>query len=412
MNANLTYNSKLKKDINSIINISGSKSESNRLLILQQIYPNIEIDNVSNCNDTIVIQNALNSQEKIIDIHHAGTAMRFLTAYFSTKEGVEITLTGSERMKERPIKVLVDALKQLGADIEYLENEGFPPLLIRGKKLEKDEVELNAEISSQYISALILIAPTLPNGLTIKLKGKIASKPYLMMSINLLQELGVNCTFFYKIIKISPAKKIKAKKIIIESDWSSASYYYSLVALSNFKTITLKCFQENSLQADSILPTIYKLLGVETTFNASTNEITLSKIKTNYFENINLDLSDAPDIAQTIAVTCFGLKIPCKLRGLQTLKIKETDRLKALETELEKLGAEVIITNDSFKLYPAKSINSDVLINTYEDHRMAMAFAPLAMLTNITIETPKVVNKSYPNFWEDLESTGVSIDYK
>jgi 3-phosphoshikimate 1-carboxyvinyltransferase len=412
MNAYLSYNSKLKGNINSIIDISGSKSESNRLLILQQLYPNLQIDNVSNCNDTIVIQNALESKEQVIDINHAGTAMRFLTAYFSTRQGSEITLTGSERMKQRPIKILVDALKQLGADIEYLENEGFPPLLIKGKELVKNEVELDANISSQYISALILIAPSLPNGLTIKLKGIITSKPYLMMSIDLLKELGVNCTFFYKIIKILPASKIKAKKIIIESDWSSASYYYSLVALSNFKTITLKCFQKNSLQADSILPTIYKLLGVETTFNTSNNEITISKVKTNYFENINIDLSDAPDIAQTIAVTCFGLKIPCKLRGLSTLKIKETDRLKALETELEKLGAEVIITNDSFKLYPAKNIIPDVVIDTYEDHRMAMAFAPLVMLTNITIETPKVVNKSYPNFWKDLESTGVLIDYK
>lgn len=412
MKVNLSYNPLFKENVNTTIEVSGSKSESNRLLILQQHFKNLQIENLSNCNDTVVIQNALNSQKGNVDIHHAGTAMRFLTAYFSVKEEKEVTLTGSKRMKERPIKILVNALKQLGADIQYLENEGFPPLLIRGKKLQNNKVELNANVSSQYISALMLIAPSLPNGLTIKLIGKITSRPYLDMTLTLLQQLCVECNFIENEISIHSLNKIEDTKIIVESDWSSASYYYSLVALSDNKTITLKNFQKDSLQGDSVLPKIYRLFGIQTLFNDANNEITISKTEVESNEKITLDLSDAPDIAQTIAVTCFGLKMPCKLIGLHTLKIKETDRLKALKVELEKLGAEVMITDNSFELSPSSKIKSDIIVNTYEDHRMAMAFAPLAILSNISIDNPEVVNKSYPNFWKDLEKSGISVDYK
>ncbi|MBV1923555.1 MAG: 3-phosphoshikimate 1-carboxyvinyltransferase [Flavobacteriaceae bacterium] len=413
MKANLSYDP-LKKDNfkNTTIEISGSKSESNRLLILEQYFKNLQIENVSNCNDTVVIQKALKSQKNTIDIHHAGTAMRFLTAFFSAKEGKEIILTGSQRMKERPIKILVDALKQLGADIQYLENDGFPPLLIKGKKLNKNEVTLNANVSSQYISALLLLAPVFKDGLTLNLQGEITSRPYLDMTITLLKKLEFNCKFEGNEIKIDAIQEINNTKIIVEADWSSASYFYSIVALSENKKITLRSFQKNSLQGDSKLSEIYENFGVQTIFNDSTNEITISKTKVDQLTKVSLDLSDAPDIAQTIAVTCFGLNISCTLTGLHTLKIKETDRLQALKVELEKLGAEVIITNDSLKLFTSLHIKPNVLIETYEDHRMAMAFAPLALLSNISIENPEVVNKSYPNFWKDLEKTGVLIDYK
>lgn len=413
MKANLSYNHlSNENDQTSMIKISGSKSESNRLLILQQFYKNLHIENISNCNDTLVIQQALISNDRIVDVHHAGTAMRFLTAYYSIQEGKEITLTGSDRMKERPIKILVNALRSLGADITYLEKDGFPPLLIKGKKLNATEVELDANVSSQYISALILIAPSLEKGLKILLNGTITSRPYLEMSLSLLKQIGIQCDMSGNQITIQPLKEIAQTKVTIESDWSSASYYYSLVALSKNLKVRLQNFQKNSKQGDSVLPEIYQYFGVQTTFNELSNEIVLSKISHEPFDKLYLDLSDAPDIAQTIAVTCFGLQTPCKLRGLHTLKIKETDRLLALKTELEKLGAEVLITEDSLELFTASKINSDVIINTYQDHRMAMAFAPLAQLTNLSVNQPEVVEKSYPSFWKDLENTGVLVDFK
>ncbi|MEO8772841.1 MAG: 3-phosphoshikimate 1-carboxyvinyltransferase [Gelidibacter sp.] len=390
--------------------ITGSKSESNRLLLLQALYPELKIKNVSNSDDSEVMQKALKSTSHLIDISHAGTAMRFLTAFFSTQEGREITMTGSARMKERPVQVLVEALNALGADISYLETEGCPPLKINGKSLMKDQVSLKANVSSQYISALLLIAPKLKNGLELTLVGEITSVPYINMTLDLLNQIGVKTTFEDNRIKVNPLKSLNGEQqtLTVESDWSSASYFYSIVALSPVGTeITLSSYKKDSLQGDSVLADIYTDFGVVTTFN--NNAITLLKKADCQLNMVDCHLKNAPDIAQTIAVTCFGLGIGCHLTGLHTLKIKETDRLVALKSELEKLGAQVEITNDSLKLKSSANINANVVIGTYHDHRMAMAFAPLGLKTTLQIEDALVVSKSYPTFWEDLKAIGFKI---
>ncbi len=400
----------------STIKITGSKSETNRLLLLQALYPNLEIENISNSDDSEAMKMALQTQSNTtthnsqpIDIHHAGTAMRFLTAYFAQKKDHEVVLTGSARMQERPIAVLVDALKQLGADIEYVNNFGFPPLRILGKKLTKNQVSLPANVSSQYISAILLIASKLENGLELTLIGEITSVPYIKMTLALLNEIGVKTSFENNIIKVNQKSEIVNQQSTIESDWSSASYFYSIVALSEIGTeITLSSYKQNSLQGDSVLAEIYKDFGVETVFN-NNKSISISKINTHNVQSLTYNLNNAPDIAQTIVVTCFGLGINCYLSGLHTLKIKETDRLLALKTELSKLGALISVSNDSLTLEMATKINSNVTIQTYQDHRMAMAFAPLALKTNIIIENAEVVSKSYPLFWKDLESIGFKI---
>lgn len=394
----------------SSITITGSKSESNRLLLLQALYPDISIENLSNSDDSVLMQKALSSEDEVIDIHHAGTAMRFLTAYFSIQEGRQITLTGSTRMKERPIGILVEALKQLGADIQYVENEGFPPLKIKGKKITNSKVKLKANVSSQYISALLLIASKLENGLELTLEGKITSVPYIKMTLHLLNEIGVETVFKDNIITVKPkTAKVESQTLVVESDWSSASYFYSIAALSEVGTeVTLSSYKEDSLQGDVVLAEIYKQFGVSTIFK--TNTITLQKSSIiNRQSPINLDLANAPDIAQTIAVTAFGLGLECYLTGLHTLKIKETDRLVALKTELEKLGAEVAITNESLRLSKSNSITEGVSIDTYNDHRMAMAFAPLGLKTTLQINDAEVVSKSYPKFWDDLIAIGFKI---
>ncbi len=390
-----------KQTINTSIKISGSKSESNRLLILQQLYPSLKLENVSDSDDSVHLTHALESDKKIVDIGHAGTAMRFLTAYFAVKEGRETILTGSERMQNRPIKILVDALRILGTEIEYTDKEGYPPLKIKGKKITKNKVSINGNVSSQYISALVLIAVNSENGLEIELLEEITSRPYLEMTLDLLHQIGITTSWKGNTIIISPQPSIIDKTITVESDWSSASYFYSLVALSNVGTsITLSSFHEKSLQGDSCLAEIYQNFGVETKFN--TNSITLTKtdkkpdLKT-------LNLINAPDIAQTIVVTCFGLGISCDLTGLHTLKIKETDRLIALQNELQKFGAQIEITDKSLHLKPSTILHNNCTVKTYNDHRMAMAFAPLALKTPLTIEDADVVTKSYVNFWQDLD---------
>lgn len=401
---------------NSQLELTGSKSETNRLLLLQALYPNITLDNTSNSDDSEVMINALNSQftthhSPLIDVHHAGTAMRFLTAYFAIQENKEVVLTGSTRMKERPIKILVDALRQLGAEITYEANEGFPPIKIKGKKLTQSKVTLQANVSSQYISALLLIAPKLENGLELTLEGEITSIPYIKMTLSLLNEIGVKTSFEENKIKVCHAELVEARQFTIESDWSSASYFYSIIALSPIGTqITLSSFKQNSLQGDSALVEIYKSFGVATIFNDNKSIIiTKTTIHHSPLTIHNLELNNAPDIAQTIAVTAFGLGIGCHLTGLHTLKIKETDRLEALKTELTKLGAEISVTNDSLTLLPSNNCNSNVTIATYQDHRMAMAFAPLALKVPIIITDAKVVSKSYPSFWEDLKTIGFAV---
>lgn len=391
------------------VNLPGSKSESNRLLILKKIYPNISLLNLSNCDDTLTLRKAIEEKNQIVDVHHAGTAMRFLTAFFASKKDVEFTLTGSKRMQERPIKILVDTLRAIGADISYIKNNGFPPLKIKGKELISNSISIDANISSQYISALMLIAPSLNKGLKITLRNNITSIPYIKMTLELLSRIGVFCSLTDNIIEIASTKKINDIKVNIESDWSSASYYYSLVALSDHLEITLKTFRKDSIQGDSKVVDVYKKLGVETIFNETANSITLKKNGKKVNNFLKLNLIETPDIAQTIAVTCFGLGISCELMGLKTLKIKETDRLLALKIELQKLGAEITITDNSLRLKPTKTIAKNIVIETYQDHRMAMSFAPLYLKVPIIINNPNVVSKSYKTFWEDLQKIGSKL---
>lgn len=385
------------------IKITGSKSESNRSLFLSTLYPEISIENLSNSDDAHVMKKGLGQSSGTVDIHHAGTAMRFLTSYFASQEGKEVILTGSKRMTERPVKVLVNALRALGAEIEYVKDKGYPPLHIIGKTLTKNRVSLPASISSQYISSLLLMAPSLEKGLELELVGKITSVPYIKMTLGLLDEIGINSSFEGNIIKVSPKGKVIPATLVVESDWSSASYFYSIVALAEVGTeITLSSYKKNSLQGDSVLVTIYKDFGVKTSFDQ--NKIILRKTSKCKLSMIECKLENAPDIAQTIAVTCFGLGIGCHLTGLHTLKIKETDRLVALHTELSKLGATISVTEKSLTLSPTATVNEEIAIDTYKDHRMAMAFAPLAMRTNLFVNDAEVVSKSYPDFWKDLES--------
>jgi len=415
MKAKLTYTKPEVKKIK--IEVTGSKSESNRLLILQALYKNISLKNLSESDDTQVMRKALSSSAKTIDIHHAGTAMRFLTAYYAAQEGSEVLLTGSERMQERPIGILVDALRSLGAEIKYEKNEGFPPLRIKGKKLQDKSVNIQANVSSQYISALMLIAPSLESGLIINLEGKITSTPYLKMTLSLLEKLGIETDFSKNTIKILPKKKIDAIQLVVESDWSSASYFYSIVALSENLEIKLTSYKEKSLQGDQELAVIYKNLGVDTFFNSEENSVALKKSKEPLPEMLMLDLANTPDIAQTVAVTCFGLNIGCDIKGLHTLKIKETDRLVALKSELEKFGAHIKITENSLYLSTSEKVNlkestSQIVVETYQDHRMAMAFAPLAIKLPFSVNDPNVVSKSFPTFWKDLKKAGVFFEIK
>ena len=406
-----------KADLQAQIAVTGSKSETNRLLLLKALFPNITLANTSNSDDSEVMQAALNGNSELVDIHHAGTAMRFLTAYFAVNEGRDITLTGSPRMKERPIKILVEALRQLGSKIEYVENDGFPPIKIMGQKLTKNKVSLPANVSSQYISALLLIAAKLENGLELTLEGEITSIPYIKMTLALLNDLGIPTSFEGNVIKVHSKTAVESKEMVVESDWSSASYFFSLVALANEGSkISLTSYKETSLQGDSALVEIYKKMGVETHFEG--NKMTLVKAPNFKLDpsdseqakqTVNLDLNNTPDIAQTIVVTSLGLGVGCHLTGLHTLKIKETDRLEALRIELTKLGANISVTNDSLTLVASNDINSNVKIATYNDHRMAMAFAPLALKVPIIIENAEVVSKSYPDFWEDLKKLGFEI---
>lgn len=390
------------------LTITGSKSESNRILLLQALYPNIKIENLSNSDDSQLMQKALSTDSTLVDIHHAGTAMRFLTAFYATQNGKTTILTGSKRMKERPIQILVDALKTLGAQINYTETIGFPPLEIFGQELYNDHVTLEANVSSQYISALLLIAPKLKNGLTLHLKGKITSVPYIKMTLALLEQLHIKTNFEGQTVRVEPCDNSISKTIVVESDWSSASYYYSLIALSAVGTkISIKSYRSNSLQGDSVLQNIYKKLGVESHFEATT--LVLKKVNHPLPECLELDLSDAPDIAQTIAVTCLGLQISCHLTGLHTLKIKETDRLKALKNEIEKFGSTVEISESHLRLQSPKPLLTGIAVDTYNDHRMAMAFAPLVLLTEFYINDAEVVSKSYPDFWMDLKHIGCKI---
>lgn len=388
--------------------VTGSKSESNRLLLLKALYPGIAIENLSNSDDAVVMERGLQIREGVVDIHHAGTAMRFLTAFFATSEGRKVTLTGSARMKERPISILVDALRQLGADITYQGNTGYPPLQIKGKKISDAKVQLPANVSSQYISALLLVAAGMEHGLELELTGKITSLPYIKMTLGLLERVGIESRVDGQNISVYPKTDRVAGTMVVESDWSSASYFYAIAALAAPGTeIGLTSYRRDSLQGDSVLSTIYRDFGVATHFEG--NSIILRKTDKQINPLLSYNLADAPDLAQTIAVTCFGLGVGCDLSGLHTLKIKETDRLLALETELGKLGASLSVTDQSLHLKAGGSVKQGVAIDTYNDHRMAMAFAPMALKTSLTINDAEVVSKSYPDYWRDLKSLGILL---
>ncbi len=394
---------RIKNDNNLTLNIGGSKSETNRLLLLQSLYPNLQIENASPSKDSEAMYRGLHSGESTIDIGDAGTAMRFLTAYYAACQNKDVILTGSARMQERPIGILVEALRQLGAAIYYSKGEGFPPLHIQGKQLEGGTLSIKANVSSQYISALLLVAPSFANGLSLHLDGEITSFPYLRMTLSLLNELGIAGTFEDNTFTIEHTPAVAPQMIVVEPDWSSASYFYSMVALSPVGTsLYMNHYKERSLQGDRIVADIYQSFGVRTIFWG--DKIQLIKERELLSPIFSYNLMDCPDIAQTIAVTCFGLGIECFLSGLHTLNIKETNRLEALKNELTKLNAEVHISKEEIWVGSARKITRNISIDTYNDHRMAMAFAPLALKVPIIINDVEVVEKSFPDFWEQFES--------
>jgi len=390
------------REIRAHIKLPASKSISNRALILCALaYSPYEIQHLSDCDDTRVMIQSLDSNDNHFDIGAAGTSMRFLTAFLSKTVG-EWTITGSERMKNRPIRILVDALNQLGARIEYLEKEGYPPLRIWGSALTGGEITLNGGVSSQYISALMMVAPFMLNGLKIKLEGKVISVPYIRMTMSMMQDFGVKTQFTDNIISIEPQTYIPVK-YSVESDWSAASYWYELLSLAENGELFLQGLQAQSTQGDSRVATLFEQLGVHTNY---LQEGVLLSPNGYYCSKFEYDFTDQPDLAQTFAVTCCLRNIPWVFSGLQSLKIKETDRVAALIAELRKLGFVLHEPVEGSLAWSGMKCTQDtrISIKTYEDHRMAMAFAPAALLHELYIEEPGVVSKSYPSFWQDIES--------
>ena len=396
---------------NEKIFISGSKSESNRVLILKYLFNrDIIIDNLSNSDDTKVLLKALENQTDIVDIHHAGTAMRFLTSLFAVTNKKNIILTGSDRMQQRPVGELVDSLKSLGADIIYEKEIGFPPLRFNGFNQTNKLIELRSDVSSQFASSLMLVAPYLNDGLQIKLVGNIFSKPYILLTCEILKRFGFSCIINKDEIKIKPNKKVSIKNYSVESDWSSASYLYSIVALSGID-LKLSSFKSNSLQGDSKLSKLYENFGVKTYFK--NDEIILKRSKSHRIKKfIELDLIENPDLAQTIIVTSLGLSIHTKLTGLNTLKIKETDRLVALKNEISKFNTDVIIDDQSIEIksFP-KVLPENIEIDTYHDHRMALAFSPLSVLVKLVINDYGVISKSFPEYWTILQKLNFDLEF-
>jgi 3-phosphoshikimate 1-carboxyvinyltransferase len=402
------------KKINGTIELTASKSESNRALIIQALCEDeFEISNLALAQDTKTLQEILYTPGiKTIDVGPAGTVMRFLTAYYATRPGSRV-ITGSDRMKQRPIGILVEALRQLGASISYTEKEGFPPVKVDGRILKGGEIEIDGNVSSQFISALLLISPALQNGLVIKFKGEVTSRPYINMTLKMLEEFRVYGVWHENSISVSKQnyhrKSEEDYTYNIEGDWSSASYWYAIVALAEEADLTIKGLKNPSLQGDAIVADVYSFFGVKTEYIADGIRLTKIRVKDEHF---GFDFSDCPDIAQTVAVTTAALQIPSFMNGLQTLRIKETDRILALKNELKKIGVEVEILNDnSMKIIPPSGLQQPDSIQTYDDHRMAMSLASLAMkFDSITIEHPEVVKKSYPAFWDDLRMLGFVVE--
>ncbi len=386
-----------------------SKSISNRALVINSLTKGaFPFSEIAKCDDTDVMLSALTCDNNSINIGAAGTAMRFLTAYFASQEGRSITLDGSARMRQRPIKALVDALRACGAEIEYIENEGYPPLLIKGKKLSGGEITLPASISSQYISALLMIAPTMINGLKLTLEGEIISRPYILMTLSMMKTWGVNSEFYGNTISIEPGE-YKPTKFDVEGDWSASSYWYEIATLSS-EEISIGKLNINSIQGDSHIAEIFKHLGIISSYNDNSVKLSPSP---DFAPRLCLNMSEQPDLAQTIVVTCCLLGIPFHIKGLSTLKIKETDRLSALQCELKKLSFAINIENDSELSWDGERIPVYEMptIETYNDHRMAMAFAPASIfIPGLKINDIEVVSKSYPLYWEHLRQIGFKIE--
>jgi len=409
--------SKKDKGIVGEIRLDGSKSISNRVLIIQALCEDdFTINALANSNDTQLMQQLLNSEEETRDAGPAGTTFRFLTAFLSLQKGSQI-LTGTERMKQRPIGVLVDALRELGADIEYLENEGYPPLRINEAKQlnENQQLTISAGTSSQYISALLLIAPTLPDGLELRLDGTIVSRPYIEMTLKLMEYFGVTHAWQGNVIRIE-AQKYQAKEFTVEADWSAASYYYAMAAFAEKLDLQLNGLFENSVQGDAVLVKMMTKFGVQTTFNKKGVHLSKSGEPRPFFE---YDFIRCPDLAQTIFVVCGGLGVQGLFSGLSTLKIKETDRIEAMKNELGKLQVWLSQLPPQFSKKSGKTfyqiegkavVENTPVFPTYEDHRQAMAIAPLGMLGIVEIEEPMVVKKSYPAFWEDIQKLGFVVE--
>ncbi len=391
--------------------LPSSKSESNRVLIINS-FAGGKLNNISEARDTKTMLKLLRSVEKELNVRDAGTTMRFLAAYYAITDQNKI-LTGTPRMCQRPIGILVNALRELGADIEYLDKDGYPPIETNGFQNQiTDQISIKGDISSQYISAIMMVAPILQNGLTINLEGKIASKPYILMTLELMKKFGANVEFTTDNKILIKPSKYKATEFSVESDWSGASYWFSFVALANRANILLKGLKSDSLQGDNKIIEIMEPLGVKSEFTREGIVLT-KKIHKNHF---SYDFSNCPDLAQTVAVVCAAKGIDAEFTGLESLKIKETDRIAALQNELHKIGAKLNeINSEKWILVPStdiNSINDDISINTYDDHRMAMAFAPLATLLDIEIQDPSVVNKSYPSFWRDMEKAQFQINFR
>ena len=406
-----------------LIDLPASKSLSNRALIMQALCPEpCQLTHLSDCDDTVVMQRAFqtiahhtSSEPATIDIGAAGTSMRFLTAYFATREGAEVIMTGTERMKQRPIQILVDALRTLGAEIEYLETEGCPPLRIHGHHLDGGALSIDGSTSSQYISALLMVAPTLTNGLKLTLTGDITSRPYILMTLGMMREFGIESAWEGNVISIAP-QTYKAQKYEVESDWSAASYWYEIMAFGfadDPRKIRLKGLHRNSLQGDSLVTRYLEPLGDITTFTDEGVELTLADdIEDKRPEQLEWDMSEQPDLAQTVICSYAFHGIKFDICGLHTLRIKETDRISALENELKKLGYIVTDRDNNRMLFNDEETDDKVLlpcIDTYKDHRMAMAFAPMAMLHPLLIEDPMVVTKSYPQYWDHLRQVGFEV---
>lgn len=396
--------SKQDRKIKGSIHLSGSKSISNRVLIIEALMQqSIRKSNISDSNDTKVMTALLASNGSTLDAHDAGTVFRFMTAFLALKEGVWI-LTGSERMKHRPIGDLVDPLRELGAQIEYLGMQNFPPLKITGRKIKGGSIKVLSGISSQFASALLMIAPCMQNGLTIELSGEIVSEPYIDMTLSLMQYFGVPHMRNGNVIRVDP-QQYQPKDIFVESDWSAASYYYEMAAFSDETEITLSGLLQHSFQGDAKIATFMENFGIKTTY--AIKEIKLTK--TTASGNFDFHLNDQPDLAPAMLVTCAGLSQSARFTGLHHLQYKESDRAIALQNELSKCGINILKTGEVIKV-EGRFIPGQIIFSTYLDHRMAMSFAPLAILCGeIYIDDPMVVKKSYPAYWGDLQSLGFKI---